>query len=173
MIGRTCLYRLYAADGALLYVGISRSALRRLGQHLAEKPWAEEVARTTVEWFDTREAAAAAEVAAIVTERPRHNIAHNRAQQAQQQHQRWSVESVLRPVVPDNDRLTTAEIAEITRILATRGHYGPVLTCHHERVMKKFEQENRGERARAAARKCRDCGDWIGHPIGRPTGGRA
>lgn len=73
----TSLYRLYDAEDVLLYVGISKSALMRLGQHLSDKPWAVDVARTTVEWYPTREEAAAAEVAAILTEKPLHNIVHN------------------------------------------------------------------------------------------------
>lgn len=72
----TCLYRLFDADDVLLYVGISKSGLMRLGQHLTEKPWASDVARTTIEWFTSRSEAAAAEVAAIVTEKPRHNVMH-------------------------------------------------------------------------------------------------
>lgn len=71
------LYRLFH-DDELLYVGISISALARLGQHLDDKPWADEINRTTIERHPNREAAAAAEVAAIVTENPRYNIQHNR-----------------------------------------------------------------------------------------------
>lgn len=75
---KTCyLYRLFDADDALLYIGISRSALGRLGEHLGEKTWAGEVVRTTIHPFGSRDEAAAAERAAIQSERPRYNIQHN------------------------------------------------------------------------------------------------
>lgn len=75
---RPCfLYRLYGERDTLLYVGISVSALGRLGEHLTEKSWATEVRRTTIDPFPSRTEAAAAEVAAIRAERPLYNIQHN------------------------------------------------------------------------------------------------
>lgn len=71
------LYRLYDDHDTLLYVGIAKSVLSRLGQHVSDKRWAQQVAIVRIEWHPTREEAAAAEVAAIVTEQPRHNIAHS------------------------------------------------------------------------------------------------
>lgn len=77
-MSRPCfLYRLYGDHDVLLYVGISVSALGRLGEHLTEKSWAVDVRRTTIEAYDDRAAAAAAEVAAIKAERPLHNVVHN------------------------------------------------------------------------------------------------
>lgn len=70
----TVLYRFYAADGALLYVGISADFPRRVAGH-RRKPWWRERARTTIEVHPTRRAALDAERAAIVTENPRYNIA--------------------------------------------------------------------------------------------------
>lgn len=74
----TCLYRIYDGAGQLLYIGISHTALYRLETHFADKPWAGEVRRVEVEWHETREAASAAEVAAIKAEHPRYNILHNK-----------------------------------------------------------------------------------------------
>ena len=76
----TTLYRFFDADDRLLYVGIAGNPGRRFHQHANGpdgKPWWSHVARSTMEHFDTREEAAAAEVAAIVTEHPLHNVAHN------------------------------------------------------------------------------------------------
>lgn len=73
----TCLYRIYDGDDLLLYIGISHTALYRLETHFADKSWAGEVRRVDVEWHETREAASAAEVAAIKAERPLHNVLHN------------------------------------------------------------------------------------------------
>jgi predicted GIY-YIG superfamily endonuclease len=71
----TALYRFYAADGSLLYVGVTNNMKARLGQHAADKPWWPQVARKTVGWHATRAEALAAESAAIKTEHPAHNIA--------------------------------------------------------------------------------------------------
>lgn len=74
----TCLYRLWSSDGTLLYVGISNSSLKRLGQHLGSKTWTSDVALVTIEWFASRCDAASAEIEAICTERPAFNIVHSR-----------------------------------------------------------------------------------------------
>jgi predicted GIY-YIG superfamily endonuclease len=68
--GRTALYRLFDADGALLYIGITISPQDRMKEHSWRKPWWPEVQRSTVEWHDTWHAAAEAEQAAISAEEP-------------------------------------------------------------------------------------------------------
>lgn len=70
----TALYRFYAADGALLYIGITNNLKTRFAGHAHDKQWWPEVARKTVEWHLTRDTAAAAELLAIKSEHPRHNI---------------------------------------------------------------------------------------------------
>lgn len=70
----TSLYRLFAEDGALLYVGIAGNPGRRFEQHRSDKPWWGHVALTTVEHYRSRESAMVAELAAIRSEHPRHNI---------------------------------------------------------------------------------------------------
>ena len=70
------LYRLTAADGTLLYIGISDHWARRMGQHQATKPWFADVSGVNVTTYPTREDALAAERAAIKAERPLHNVAH-------------------------------------------------------------------------------------------------
>lgn len=80
----TVLYRFYRADGALLYVGITRHLDRRFQQHARSKPWWHEVARTQADTYASRRAAARAEHAAITGENPVHNKA------------RYSLESHLR-----------------------------------------------------------------------------
>ena len=71
---RTCVYRCYDAAERLLYVGISMSLEGRLTKH-RRTAWWPEVAEITVQWFDGREAAKAAERAAIRDEAPLHNRA--------------------------------------------------------------------------------------------------
>lgn len=69
---RTALYRHFDAVGALLYVGISRSAAARLASH-EQSNWDQDIARVDVEWFESRAAALRAERKAIAQEEPKHN----------------------------------------------------------------------------------------------------
>lgn len=71
---RTCVYRCYDATGVLLYVGISMHLDARLAKHRG-RGWWPDVAEITVQWFDGREPAKAAERKAIAEEGPLHNIA--------------------------------------------------------------------------------------------------
>ncbi|MFI2761350.1 type II toxin-antitoxin system prevent-host-death family antitoxin [Streptomyces echinatus] len=70
---RTALYRLYDADGTLLYIGISHDPNARFEQHAKLKDWWPLVAQREVEWFDDRPTAATAEAEAIRSEDPEHN----------------------------------------------------------------------------------------------------
>lgn len=72
---RTALYRLFDAEGRLLYVGIAYNPRARWLGHSSTKPWWKQVARREVEWHETRSAALGAEAEAIVNERPLYNIA--------------------------------------------------------------------------------------------------
>jgi hypothetical protein len=67
------LYRCFAEDGSLLYVGISVSAASRMGQHKGYSGWWRLVARIEVEHYQTRTAAREAELEAIRTESPAYN----------------------------------------------------------------------------------------------------
>jgi DNA-binding transcriptional regulator YiaG len=71
---RTALYRHYAADGALLYVGITDGLSSRDKQHRASKHWHDDVAETRTAWFPIRSEAQKAETKAILQERPLHNV---------------------------------------------------------------------------------------------------
>src|SRR5580692_4982675 len=72
--GPTALYRLYADDGALLYVGVADDLRDRLLTHEREKPWWPAVVRKTASWYDTRKDAELAEAAVIADEHPVHNV---------------------------------------------------------------------------------------------------
>jgi predicted GIY-YIG superfamily endonuclease len=73
----TYLYRLWDDQDRLLYVGISKSAINRLHQHLEQQPWAQQITKQTIERCFTRDEAVYAERQAIKNEKPLHNIAHN------------------------------------------------------------------------------------------------
>lgn len=71
------VYRLYDAEGRLLYVGLARRPENRIYAH-KRKPWGHLINSMAVEWFDDREAAKAAERTAIHHEEPIHNLARPR-----------------------------------------------------------------------------------------------
>lgn len=72
------VYRQFSAAGKLLYVGSSCDPLRRTSIHQSQTPWFREVTAITIEWLPTGEAALAAELEAIRTENPVHNVARKR-----------------------------------------------------------------------------------------------
>lgn len=72
---RTLLYRFYADDGGLLYVGITGDLSRRLRQHEKNKEWWVSIARIEAAVYPSRMEAAFAEHDAIETENPRFNKA--------------------------------------------------------------------------------------------------
>lgn len=69
------LYRMFDAADALLYVGICAQP-RRLDQHRKDKGWWPDVARISIEHFEERADARAAERQAIVNEAPLFNVQH-------------------------------------------------------------------------------------------------
>lgn len=74
--GRAAVYRFYAADDTLLYVGVTQRIGTRWTNHEKEKPWWPQVARQAVVWYDTRVEALAVETEAIKTELPKYNVIH-------------------------------------------------------------------------------------------------
>lgn len=69
---KAAVYRLYAADGSLLYIGSAFNPATRYRAH-SRKPWWPLVARRDVEWHPSKDDAYAAEMAAIAAEGPVHN----------------------------------------------------------------------------------------------------
>lgn len=69
---QAAVYRLYDADGGLLYIGSSCNPVRRYRDHYS-KPWWPLVARRVEEWHPTQTDAYAAEMKAIAAEGPAHN----------------------------------------------------------------------------------------------------
>lgn len=73
---RCALYRHYDADGALLYVGITKWPSQRDVGHTYDSVWVEFADRVVAQWLSGREEATAAERAAIAAERPVFNKKH-------------------------------------------------------------------------------------------------
>lgn len=67
------VYRLYDANGELLYIGSSDNPEKRWTAHRSTKPWWPQVARHEVTWHPWREAWGV-EARAIWNERPKHNV---------------------------------------------------------------------------------------------------
>lgn len=74
---RVALYRLYGADGQLLYVGITNNPKLRWQAHARDKSWWGEVARKDVEWFERRKSAERIEKTEIEDESPVYNLTFN------------------------------------------------------------------------------------------------
>ncbi len=72
------VYRLYDAEGSLLYVGCTVDPWTRLRAHRRRQPWWDEVTDAEFIWFPSVDLAADVEQQAIGTERPVYNIALNR-----------------------------------------------------------------------------------------------
>lgn len=69
-----CLYRLYDKTGTLLYVGITANFTRRWSAH-SQKTWAQRIRKVELEYFASRDRAAAAELEIIKAENPALNSA--------------------------------------------------------------------------------------------------
>lgn len=70
----TTLYRLWNAEHALLYVGITDNLEVRVEEHSADKPWWGEVDQVSTEELPSRRRALEAETRAIYWEQPRYNV---------------------------------------------------------------------------------------------------
>lgn len=86
---RTALYRLYAADGTLLYIGVTGNLLARFRDHRYKKAWWPQVAGMRLDYYGSHAEAEEAESAAVRSESPVHNVfytpAHGEAVRAGQQ----------------------------------------------------------------------------------------
>lgn len=77
--GDFVLYRHFAADGSLLYVGKSaRPRAQRQHEHMKSSHWSRWIAKIEMERFPDAQTLADAEVAAIRAEMPRFNKHHNK-----------------------------------------------------------------------------------------------
>lgn len=74
---RTALYTAYDADDVLLYIGITDNLMERTYAHIKRSSWMDFAARSTYEWFPSREVAEAEEEERIRTLSPLFNSRHN------------------------------------------------------------------------------------------------
>lgn len=69
------LYRVFDAQDRLLYVGQTRDPKVRFSHHNSQSKWFPDACRTTTELFGSRDLVRKAEILAITTESPLHNVA--------------------------------------------------------------------------------------------------
>lgn len=74
-IQKTTLYRYFASDGQLLYVGVTKNPFDRQSHHAQNQPWWTEVSTATFQHFTNRDLALDAETYAIGAELPKYNKA--------------------------------------------------------------------------------------------------
>ena len=67
------VYRMYAEDGELIYVGFTKRGHQRQAEHLSKKSWAWEVVETQWEHFESENLALKREKAVIESENPKYN----------------------------------------------------------------------------------------------------
>lgn len=109
------LYRFFDADGQLLYIGKTTNVRARFRAH-ADKEWWGDVADSSLEHYATADAVAAAEVAAIRAEAPRHNVAHNESVTSRElARQRKEIAERIAESAPP---FTSDEALRIARILS-------------------------------------------------------
>lgn len=74
----TALYRHYSKDNELLYIGVSMTITGRTAKHETTAPWFQQIDHIKLQWYGSRSSALIAEEQAIKSEKPTHNITHNR-----------------------------------------------------------------------------------------------
>jgi predicted GIY-YIG superfamily endonuclease len=197
LVMTTFLYRLYNADDELLYIGISKSAIHRLHEHLTQQPWADQVAKQTIERYETRDAAVIAERNAIQSEAPTHNIVHNKGITWKQQKQLRYAEPAAAIEYGEGatlqvTRYTSEQFQPIQRITErwTQRLLHKALTAINDAVVQSgradgfdetdaFEDVLRSMRYLPFADGCRLCmkdgndddGTWLRWPVGVLQGG--
>lgn len=101
---RAAVYRFYASDDTLLYVGVTQRFGTRWSNHAKQKPWWPQVARQTVVWYDTRTEALRVETDSIKMEKPMHNVIHAPKPPKPRKPQNTEKHTPMRPIrIPDDE----------------------------------------------------------------------
>jgi excinuclease UvrABC nuclease subunit len=111
-----CLYRHFDKDGQVLYVGISLSAIQRLAQHREVSFWFDDIAKITIERFQSRQDALKAERDAIQAENPKHNVRLKRDTRELPTSREIDETKLVRQVVTYKPVYTFKEAAEILNV---------------------------------------------------------
>lgn len=126
---RTALYRLYDAEGRLLYAGIATFPEYRWEQHASQKNWWHLVARKTVEWHVDRVSALVEEARVTAAEKPLYDLSWRHTRDVPRggyddTEDRLAVRELLtrnvrQGVYPPGTRITTGMIARECNVSRT------------------------------------------------------
>lgn len=156
LAGRTALYRYFAVDDSLLYVGIAFDPEARGRQHsrTASDTWWHLAAKRTDEWFENRRDAELAELDAITYERPRFNVRDN-------PHTTEDVQRMQRVRAAKAERLPGSgshahwlRVAELIRSRIESGELPPKTKVSHAAYASEF-----GVSVDTVKRACRELAD--------------
>jgi predicted GIY-YIG superfamily endonuclease len=114
----TALYRIFAADDRLLYVGVSINPTGRLKQHRYTQAWWPEAQKCEVQWHLSGREAYEAETEAIKTEHPKYNLTSTDAYRSRQsaiQRANAPTQRVKCKVAYEAHRLKLDTVRELTR----------------------------------------------------------
>lgn len=111
------LYRHFGADGELLYVGVTSRIPSRIKDHSKQSHWWLNISRIELEHFDSREAVLEAERAAIINEKPKHNIHHARGSVVEMQSRtEIAKETIVARIVTLRPLYKVSEVSEVLGI---------------------------------------------------------
>ncbi len=154
----TALYRFFDENGVLLYVGVTDNLGTRWATHADQKHWWDRVTSYTLEWFDTREAAEAAEQHAIWIEKPLYNVRHTRSKGAQKRAaaplNRYCTDAAMPKLVNLNGAAELLGVSpQYAHRLAERGQligakFG-ASWMFRRAVVEKLDRQRRGETGKA------------------------
>lgn len=119
---RTAVYRIRGEADLLLYIGMTNGPSVRWNAHQLVQPWWDELRTVTVEWYDSRPEADAAEKAAILAEQPKYNLTHLKPTGLGRERKPSEVtpvvhgKAVLDPRDDDENLLTFDDVGEMTRM---------------------------------------------------------
>jgi hypothetical protein len=124
---RTAVYRIRGEADVLLYIGMTNGPGIRWNAHQLVQPWWDELRSLTVEWYNSRPEAEAAEKAAIPAEQPKYNITYLKpARPGREREPREIVALDLRnveikPLDGDDDLLNLEDVAGMARMSSASG----------------------------------------------------
>lgn len=119
---RTAVYHIRGEGDVLIYIGITNGIPFRWNGHQAVQPWWGEVRSITVEWYDSRPEAEAAEKSAILAEQPKYNVTYlkpGRGRRGRSRHEATPVDMecvTLEPRPDDDDLLNAEDVARMVRM---------------------------------------------------------
>jgi predicted GIY-YIG superfamily endonuclease len=139
------LYRFYAADDSLLYIGRTINPGKRMEKHRATQPWWSDVARIEMEQLPNLETLMVAEREAIETEKPLHNIRMNGTMRRADASIVWTCEICRLPIEDEEGYLTVDYEKLHAYTAAVSAHDTRMEAAHPEWSGKRFKTFTLGE----------------------------